>query len=499
MTGDEGRPSPPPGSEDAPREGAAGGIPGQDEHLATTTSSGAGRSAKDGVRSASVPARPSPSSLCSTSRTPSRLPAPPSPPGERGAAGAAPALGNYANNPSAGAADAADAVEDRASIARMRRAERWSLLNRVRPLTSLAAVRKCRRVTITGTGGPTLRVSGTRGAGYAGLATCGSVWACPPCAAKIAARRAEELADVMAAVHRSGGSAYLVTLTMRHHKGQRLATLWDAVSAAWSAVTTGRAWTEDQAGMLGWARVVEVTHSPRSGWHVHVHALLAWSGQVDPDEAQRVAFRAWRRWDAALRRRELDSTPVHGVDARPIRVGSEGLGEYFIKAAREVTAAYAKDSRGGRSPFAILRDAVETYAADDVELLWQWEAASRHRKQLTWSTGRMDLRAFAGLRREQTDAEVAAEETGGTDVIALPGETWSAITRAGQDAELLDVAEIGGADGATAWLDGRGLQWDRPRPRPRRPAEHGPRPRSPQTRREAREVLESLDYCSVTR
>jgi len=368
----------------------------------------------------------------------------------------------------------------------MRRAERWSLLNRVRPLTSLAAVRKCRRVTITGTGGPTLRVSGTRGAGYAGLATCGSVWACPPCAAKIAARRAEELADVMAAVHRSGGSAYLLTLTMRHHKGQRLASLWDAITAAWSAVTTGRAWMEDQAGMLGWARVVEVTHSPRSGWHVHVHALLCWSGLVDPDAAQRVAFRAWRRWDAALRRRELDSTPVHGVDARPVRFGDGGLGDYFTKAAREVTAAYAKDSRGGRSPFAILRDAVETYAADDVELLWQWEAASRNRKQLTWSTGRMDLRALAGLRREQTDEEVAAEEAGGTDVIALPGETWEAISRAGQGTELLDVAETAGVEGATGWLVGRGLAWHRPRPRL---SAGGPRPRSLQTRAEARLVL----------
>lgn len=92
------------------------------------------------------------------------------------------------------------------------------------------------------TGGPTLRLSAKRGAGYAGLSTCGSVWACPCCPAKIASRRAEELADVMAAVHRSGGCAYLVTYTMRHHQGRRLTTLWDAVSAAWGAVTSGKAW-----------------------------------------------------------------------------------------------------------------------------------------------------------------------------------------------------------------------------------------------------------------
>ena len=415
----------------------------------------------------------------------------------RGAAGAAApavraALGNYADSPSPGghtaspddvAGPSADAL-----AARLRRAERWSLLERARPLTSLGALRKCRKVTLTGTGGPTLRVSGRRGAGYAGLTTCGSVWACPCCAAKIAAARAGELADVMAAVHAAGGSAYLVTYTLRHHRGHRLAELWDAVSAAWGAVTTGKAWVADQVGMLGWARVVEVTHTPRSGWHVHVHTLWAWSEQVDDDHAQRVAFRGWRRWDAALRRRGLDSTPVHGVDARPVRFGEGGLGEYFTKAAREVTASYAKQSRAGRSPFAILRDAVETYLADDVELLWEWERASHGRRQLTWSTAeRMDLRRFAGLRGERTDEEIAADEHGGDDVVALTAETWAELTRNAAAPELLDVAEIGGVAGATAWLDARHLGWSRPSLAPRRQS-YGPA-LSPRLRREARAVL----------
>ncbi|MHC1559898.1 protein rep [Actinomycetospora sp. C-140] len=313
------------------------------------------------------------------------------------------------------------------------------------------------------------------------------MWACPCCAAKIASRRAEELADVMAAVHRSGGCAYLVTYTMRHHQGQRLATLWDAVSAAWGAVTSGKAWVADQRGMLGWARVVEITHSRRSGWHVHVHALLAWSDDIDEDQAQRVAFRGWQRWDRALRRRGLDSTPVHGVDARRIRVGAEGLGDYFTKAAREVTAAYAKESTGGRTPFAILRDAVETYAADDVSLLWEWEQASHGRRQLTWSTTeRMDLRRFAGLRREQTDEEIAAEDQGGDDMIALGPEAWDHISRAGQASELLDVAEIGGISGATAWLDRRGLPWAPARAADRRRSE---RFRPPRWTTEARTLL----------
>lgn len=82
----------------------------------------------------------------------------------------------------------------------------------------------------------------------------------------------------------------------------------------------------------------------------------------DPN-SQEVALRAWRRWDAALRRRGLDSTPVRGVDSRRIVGGDDGLAGYFVKAATELTASWAKDSRTGRSPFAIARDAVETYLA----------------------------------------------------------------------------------------------------------------------------------------
>lgn len=52
--------------------------------------------------------------------------------------------------------------------------------------------------------------------------TCGSVWACPVCAATVAARRAEERARVLGAVHESGGSPFMLTLTIRASAGDRL-------------------------------------------------------------------------------------------------------------------------------------------------------------------------------------------------------------------------------------------------------------------------------------
>lgn len=95
----------------------------------------------------------------------------------------------------------------------------------VRNVTSLRRVRNC-GTPLDPDGGVTLALTtsgdGARSAGYSGLASCGSVWACPQCAAKVATRRADELSKVMRAVDEAGGSAFLLTLTMRHSRGGRL-------------------------------------------------------------------------------------------------------------------------------------------------------------------------------------------------------------------------------------------------------------------------------------
>ncbi|WP_433781580.1 protein rep [Actinomycetospora sp. CA-101289] len=394
------------------------------------------------------------------------------------------ALGNHAHNPSGAAGGAVSGVDEVAAV-RDRRAERWALLDAARPVSRVKRLRECRRATLTGTGNPVLRTAPGGRSGFAGLATCGSPWVCPCCSGKIAARRASELAAVMAAVEVAGGVMDLVTFTVRHHQGHRLADVWDAVSAAWARVTSGAAWMEDKAGLLGWARVVEVTHTGRNGWHVHVHALLAWSSPVPEAASAWVAMRGWGRWDRALRRWGFDSTPVHGVDTRRVVSGDEGLAGYFGKAALELTSSWTKDSRAGRSPFALLRDATETYEAGDLGLWWEYEAASHGRKQLTWSTGRMDLRRLAGLGREESDEAVAAEDTGGDDAVELVGETWPTLSRRRWQPELLAVTDVGGVGAAVAWLDERGLPWRWARPYRR----EGPRPRSVQAQREAREVL----------
>lgn len=345
----------------------------------------------------------------------------------------------------------------------VRRRERARLRDRARQVTGLPRLRTCGATTVTGTGGPTLRISdhegGGRVAGYAGLSTCGSVWSCPVCAAKVAARRADELATVIRHVLDTGGSASLVTLTMRHHRGDRLAACWDAAAKAWAAVTSGRGWVADQArgGLLGWAKVTEVTHGEH-GWHVHIHALLCWDRPVSLEAAEYVGARMWQRWSNALARRGFASwADAGGMDVRMASLNADNLGDYFTKLAHELSAGHTKDGRrGGRTPFVILASAVDGLA-DDLERWWEWEQASHDRRQLTWSTGRHDLRTLAGLGREQSDTEIAEQDMGGDDVLALPAETWQQIRGSAIAVQLLEVAEAGGHHAARRWLAHLGL------------------------------------------
>jgi hypothetical protein len=138
----------------------------------------------------------------------------------------------------------------------------------------------------------------------------------------------------------------------------------------------------------------------------------------------------WQRWTRVLERKGLTSWKHRGgVDVRMATLGTDNLAHYFNKLAREVTYSHMKESRGGRSPFKILTDGLQTGDADDLDLWAEWEQASYGRRQLTWSLGVHDLRKLADLGSEQSDEEVAEEDLQGEDVIALPHPTWEALLR----------------------------------------------------------------------
>lgn len=341
--------------------------------------------------------------------------------------------------------------------------------------SSLPRVRKCGRDPV-GAGGIAVKASGRAGAGrragFAGLHSCGSVWACAVCAAKISATRQGELQQGLSTWAERGHTVTMITLTMRHHKGQALADLWNALAKAWTAVTSGKAWQQQKAryGVAGWCRLVEVTHG-KAGWHVHVHALLFTFGDCQWSSADLgpLMFQRWRRglMRAGLR---APSAGNGGLHCKVLTGDTTVLGDYFTKgtyhsngdqaerAALEVARGDLKDARhGNRTPFRVLADLVEHGEVRDLDLWHEWEQGSYNRRQLTWSQG---FRAQLVVAQELTDAQIAEQDQGGDVLLVLDLDAWRQALREQGRGLLLGLAESDDTgDNLRAYLRSRGWGW----------------------------------------
>lgn len=411
---------------------------------------------------------------------------------------------------------AENSVQQGEAVRQSRRAARWAARHVVRDLLGRKTKMSLREQRARDCGhkcrssdGITVKVrtglDGVRSAGYAGLSSCGSVWACPWCSAKIANVRQQEISGAVREWIRRGGRVVMVTTTMRHHRGQRLPMLWDALSGAKHQMLSGWAWQGEQRvfgqlfprtiqsgrrkGEVVWEvriptiGLVEVTHGFESGWHVHLHALLFVSNKVDPAAVDVLAAGMFDRWCRALKSAGLEPSDEFGMEAHLVdgRRAGELLGKYFAKnvyvpadvddddsrrIGMEVARGDMKDGRmGNRTPFGILRGLVEVTSTGDLERrtdaaamehakeldrdeeLWsEWATDSAGRRQIAWSPG---LRQYLArvLPAEQSDAEIADTDMGGDEVAAVPALTWAAIEAARAACRVLATFEVSTAAG----------------------------------------------------
>lgn len=334
-------------------------------------------------------------------------------------------------------------------------------------VTRLPRLRRCGRVVI-GQHGVGVRRTAAGVVGLAGLETCGSVWACPVCNAKIMARRALEIGAAVTAWEAAAGKVGFLTFTMRHSTADSLADLWDALAYAWGKVTSGKAWRRDKErfGVAGWLRAVECTVTWDNGWHVHVHALAMLDGSQRGRDLAALHARMFGRWERALVRKGLEAPLMIGQDARLIKGGAhEALGLYLTKAqdrdtiGLEMVHTQAKKGRHGSAsmtPWELLT-VIDTGEDEGTVLraldLWhEWEAGSKGRRQIAWSKG---LRDLVGLGTEKQDEDVAAEVVGDESdtVVYITRDGWKRLRQhpvlIGQ---MLDVLAEQGDGALRLWL-----------------------------------------------
>lgn len=298
-------------------------------------------------------------------------------------------------------------------------------------------VNNCLRVAANKSGVEVLRSCEHKSAMYRGLQTCGSVWACPVCAAKISERRRVELLGAIDQHQVQGGQVLLLSLTVPHTRGDVLSDLLANQALAMSRFQGSRAshrfW--DHLGCIGTVRAWEVTHGD-NGWHPHFHVLAFVSGSVFLPEARAMLFEVWK---SACRLAGLgEPSWEHGVD---IRDGSEA-GAYASKWGldQEMTKGHIKRARKGRTPFDLLRSVLADEDKQAAALFKVYAEAFKGKRQLVWSKGLKECFQIGEL----TDEEISARQD---DTAVLLGkiepDEWRLILRSDVRGEVLELARHG--------------------------------------------------------
>lgn len=307
------------------------------------------------------------------------------------------------------------------------------------------------------------------------IKTCGSVWACPVCAAKVAEQRRRELTHAMVQHVEAGGHAYLLTFTFPHYVGQGLDELMEPFMKARQSFQNCRAWKAvmERANRLGGITSLEVTYGATNGWHPHLHMLVFCDagafGEGEPDEAGRLTSAAIEHlrgeWVRLLEKRGLvdgSNRQWAGQYALDVR-GGKGAAEYIAKwghdeawgMSSELTSSHAKvgkrDTWGAKdhyTPFQLL----ELARGGDGHAICafrEFVKAFDGKRMLTWSPG---LKAHFGVAEMDDDEAAAEQELALEDehqVGQLEQEQLQVLTRFGRLGDFLAwVAEHCHREGA---------------------------------------------------
>lgn len=291
---------------------------------------------------------------------------------------------------------------------------------------------------------------------YGNLVTCGSVWACPVCAAKIQERRRLEIEQAIVWAQAQGLGVLLVTFTFPHRAFQTLAELLTAQADAFQRLRSSRAWARLKASIdfRGLIRSLECTHG-LNGWHPHTHEL--WF--VNRSMGTALQARLWPLWEKACIKAGLldpaDEERVAAFRLRSVDVRADvTVGDYLAKQDDSRTWGFAHEvakatSKAGRLKGVYPHHFLVRGAAGDDRLFLEYVQGMKGRRQLFWSHG---LKRTVGIG-EVTDETLAEEQRDPAELLGvlLPAE-WRLIAGNDAHAEVLDAAETGGWPAVQALL-----------------------------------------------
>lgn len=296
---------------------------------------------------------------------------------------------------------------------------------------------------------------------YTGVQTCGSIWACPVCAARIRQRRALEIERACVQHLAAGGGIGFGTLTLPHSRGDDLAELLPVVQGAWKQVQQNRGFRSEceEREVIGKIRATEITWGAWHGWHPHLHLLFL--TEVELSDELWAAFREVlsSAWSAAIVKHGRDR-PGQAVGVTVGKVYAAKVGQYLAKVqdhygeastvGREMARGDVKKGRKrSRTPFELAEAAVAG-VVPELPLWWEYERATKGRRAIEWSRG---LKARFAVE-DVSDEVLAAADVDGDQVLFIDGVAWELLVKRGQEVHVLDLVEQGGQPAAHAFLAG---------------------------------------------
>lgn len=355
-------------------------------------------------------------------------------------------------------------AENRSERASDQRLDRWEARDFLWTYSSLHRCRKCGRVSVTGDGSVGVRKEGEK-VGYAGLATCGSIWACPVCNSKIQARRRLEVEVAIAAAFLLGFGVAFVTRTVRHNRGQSLDSVLAMLTKGRAAIPRHRevASLRKSLGYIGQIRALEVMLDGPNGPHPHDHSLYFFERPISAADLARLHAAEMRAFTRRIERMGGAAPTMSGQDARIVEAPDGVLADYFTKSTFgaskvgfEMTSTQTKRGRaGGRTPWEVLRLARDG-DADALDTFNGYERTMKGKRAMYWSPG---LRDRLGLGVEQSDEQIAEETVGSVEDegFRLASVPWGRGT-GWAGAALLNSLSAGGWSAARAFCREHGIE-----------------------------------------
>lgn len=368
-----------------------------------------------------------------------------------------------------------------------RRDDRYRLRDVLASITTLPRVGTCGRHRISREQSPSIEmVDGV--AGFAGVQQCGAIHVCPVCSPQIRQERATEIdAAAVTWIKAHGqGSIMLLTTTLPHDHGERLADLLATVKKAFARMVSGRAWQSDKARYgIEFYIVAHDATVGRNGWHPHLHILVFCTAALDDVAVKRLSGRLYDRWaDAIVKRGHRAPSRAHGLTLERARnrkdvtryvcqvvAGDPDDDKKTVPMALEVARGDLKTARhhGQRTPWQVLGD-IATRAVvrspeegkarrRDIALWREYEKAMKRVLAIRWAKG---LRKAVGLGPAREDIEILeAPKPGRVSVFSFVWtDGWKAIaTMPGARAGVLRAAEADGKAGVDWYVEETVRAW----------------------------------------